>query len=316
MRDWNRDRFFHVVNLNNRVLNPTPLVSAVIIFLNAQKFIREAISSVFRQSHTNWELLLVDDGSSDASPKLTRRLATVDPGRARYLAHPGHKNLGMSASRNLGIREARGKYIAFLDADDIWLPRKLEEQVAIMELHPSAAMVYGNSCYWHSWTGKSGDRQRDYFPARRVHEDTLFDPPQLLEIFLEGLAAIPPPSSVMVRQEAIARTGAFEEAFRNLYEDQVFFAKVCLKEPVYVSARHWDNYRQHPNSISACAENSDVSNLARRKFLDWLEAYFTDEGVTGERLWNALRREKWRIRHRTLARIDRFARRRVGKLLG
>src|SRR5918997_3094056 len=142
-------------------MNSKPLVSSVMIFLNAEKFIEEAIESVFAQTHDNWELLLVDDGSSDDSSQIALRYAERHPEKVRYLEHPGHRNRGMSASRNLGIRHAKGEYIALLDSDDVWLPHKLQQQVAILDAAPEAGMVYGLSQYWHSWTGKPQDIQRD-----------------------------------------------------------------------------------------------------------------------------------------------------------
>jgi glycosyltransferase involved in cell wall biosynthesis len=127
-----------------------PLVSGIIIFLNAERFIQEAIESVFAQAYAAWELLLVDDGSTDGSTAIARRYAAQHPGRVRYLEHPGHRNHGISASRNLGIRNAKGAYIALLDADDVWLPYKLERQVAILDSQPEASMVYGSTQYWYS----------------------------------------------------------------------------------------------------------------------------------------------------------------------
>src|SRR5688572_6006241 len=100
-----------------------PLVSVVIIFLDAEEFIQEAIDSVFSQTYEMWELLLVDDGSKDSSSMIARRYAEEFPAKVRYLHHHGHQNLDMPASRNVGITAARGEYIAFLDADDIWLPQ-------------------------------------------------------------------------------------------------------------------------------------------------------------------------------------------------
>src|SRR5919202_2999091 len=111
------------------------LVSVVVPFWNDKKFIQETIESVFAQTYENWELLLVDDGSTDGSTQIALRYAEQYPEKVRYLEHPGHQNRGMSAARNLGISHAKGAYIGFLDADDVWLPYKLEQQVAILTSH-------------------------------------------------------------------------------------------------------------------------------------------------------------------------------------
>src|SRR6266480_2117874 len=87
-----------------------PLVSVVIIFLNEEIFLEEAIQSVFDQTYQNWELLLVDDGSGDGSTTTALNYAERWPGKVRYLDHEGHQNHGQSASRNLGVRHAQGKY--------------------------------------------------------------------------------------------------------------------------------------------------------------------------------------------------------------
>src|SRR6187431_518610 len=77
-----------------------PLVTVIIVFLNAEKFIDEAIASVFAQSYSPWELLLVDDGSTDRSTAIARRYAQRHPNKVRYLEHSGHRNRGISASQN------------------------------------------------------------------------------------------------------------------------------------------------------------------------------------------------------------------------
>ena len=150
-----------------------PRVSVVMIFLNAERFIREAIHSVFAQTRDDWELLLVDDGSSDGSSAIASRCAADNPGRVRYLEHAGHQNRGMSASRNLGVRNARGRYVAFLDSDDIWQPGKLELQVPILDSHREAAMVYGPTEYWYGWTGKLRDVRRNRTGVLGVPPETL-----------------------------------------------------------------------------------------------------------------------------------------------
>src|SRR5262245_51717549 len=93
----------------------TVVVSIVTPFLNAGTFIQEAVDSVLVQTYPHWELLLVDDGSTDESTAIAQAFAAAHPHRIRYLSHEGCVNKGASASRNLGTRVARGKYVAFLD---------------------------------------------------------------------------------------------------------------------------------------------------------------------------------------------------------
>src|ERR1700712_5663869 len=118
-------------------------VTAIIIFLNGEKFIAEAIESVLAQSYTDWELMLCDDGSTDGATAIAKQYAEKFPGKIRYLEHPGHENRGMSASRMLGGRNSTGEFVTWLDADDVWTPNKLQRQVEILDANPQAAMVYG-----------------------------------------------------------------------------------------------------------------------------------------------------------------------------
>src|SRR5713226_1516754 len=209
-----------------------PLVSAIIIFLNEEKFLREAIESVFAQTYDNWELLIVDDGSTDASTKNALQYAEQHPERVRYLEHEAHQNRGMSASRNLGIRHAKGEYIAFLDADDVWLPQKLEKQATILDSYPAADIVYGPSQYWYSWTGNSEDSKRDFIPLVGVEPNTVVSAPTLLTLSLESNVPTPCPSAVMLRRQIVDSAGGFEDSFRGLYEDRAFLAKVQLKRSI------------------------------------------------------------------------------------
>jgi len=104
------------------------LVSVIMPSYNTAKFIGESIKSVLAQTYTNWELIIVDDCSTDDTDRVVAEF--TDP-RIRYLKN--EKNSGAAVSRNYALREARGKWIAFLDSDDLWLPEKLEKQIAFME---------------------------------------------------------------------------------------------------------------------------------------------------------------------------------------
>jgi len=283
-----------------------PVVSVIVIFLNAGPFIQEAIASVFAQTYDQWELLLVDDGSSDGSTDIAVQCAQECPEKVRYLEHAGHQNRGMSASRNLGASNAAGTFIAFLDADDVWVPHALEEQVAILESQPQAAMVYGPIQWWYSWTGIPEDRQRDFVQVLDVQPDRLVEPPALLPVFLRNEGATP--CGPLLRRQVVESVGGFEEAFQGMYEDQVFRVKICLASPVFVSSRCWYRYRQHPDGCCSVTVSKGQHLAARRTFLIWLAAYVTRQGVKDAEVWRALRKELWPYHHPFLRRLLLYAR--------
>ncbi|MEA5577803.1 glycosyltransferase family 2 protein [Anabaena sp. UHCC 0451] len=279
-------------------MNQHPLVSCIIIFLNGEKFIEEAIKSIFSQTYPNWELLLVDDGSTDNSTVIALEYAQKYPEKVRYLDHANHQNRGMSASRNWGIDHAQGEYITFLDADDVWLSHKLEQQLAILESQPEAAMVYGWVKIWHSWTGNSEDSQRDYFCELGVSPNTLIQPPQLLINVLKGHYQEPVPSNVIIRQDVFEKVGRFEENFRGWGEDKVFFAKVQLKLPIFVSDECWIKYRQHPDShCHLVQKDKKLIPPKFKKFLTWLEQYLVNQDMKNTELWQVLRKMKLLYHH-------------------
>lgn len=130
------------------------LVSIIVPTYNACEYIQQTISSVLFQTYHNWELLIIDDCSSDNTISIVKEFAESDP-RIRYFST--NQNTGSpSQPRNIGIEQAKGDYIAFLDSDDIWLPNKLEEQLAFMQEH-GYDFVYSNYEKM-SWDGKRGQR--------------------------------------------------------------------------------------------------------------------------------------------------------------
>lgn len=274
-----------------------PLVSVIMIFLNAAEFLEAAIKSVLAQTYENWELFLIDDGSSDTSGQIALQYALQYPGKMIYLDHPDHLNRGKGISRNLGIRHARGEYVAFLDADDLWLPSKLEEQVAVLSAYPEAGMLYGDTLYWYSWTGNPQDVTRDFIPRLGVQTHTLIQPPSLLPLYLRGKAAVPCTCSIMVRRKVAEEVKGFDEAcqgIRNFYEDQAFYAKICLITPVLVMNTCWDKYRQRSSDRSAEIERLvNEEHQARRSFLTWLNDYITKRGIESIEIRLAIRKEIW-----------------------
>jgi glycosyltransferase involved in cell wall biosynthesis len=288
----------------------------VAIFLDAGRFLEEAIQSVLAQTHTRWELLLVDDGSSDGSSAIARRHAEREPDRVHYLEHPGHRNLGMSASRNLGLRHARGEYLALLDADDVWLPEKLERQVAILEAHPEAVLLFGAPLYWFGWTGRPEDRERDYVIDLKLPTGKVYDPPSLLLPFLQRAAPTPCPSDVLVRRESAESVGGFEAHFTGVhmvYEDQAFFSKLLLCAPAFASGETWDRYRQHAESCYAVSKATGGREVARHYFLKWFQEYLRGQGLANGPVWQTVLAE---LRPFSLrARVAQHCRRAAGTVV-
>jgi glycosyltransferase involved in cell wall biosynthesis len=293
-----------------------PGVSVVLIFLNDQRFVTEAIQSVLTQTSDDWELLLVDDGSTDGSTAVAQQYAAREKsGRIRYLEHAGHANLGKSASRNLGIQHARGEYVICLDSDDVLLAHALETLTGVIAAHPDAGMVYGPLQYWYSWTTPPYRQHVDFFQSLGVPTDVLIQPPDLLVAFLQRRAAVP--SGMLVRTSVAREVRGYEEAFRWMYDDQVFCAKVCITWPVVTSSTCVYRYRQHAASSSATADRSGEYEVGRLAFLEWLSSYLHTSAHTEPELERALRSEIWWARHPRLGRLrkrTRRARRRLSSL--
>ncbi len=125
-------------------LSPVPVVSIIMPVYNSEMTLEQAVASVLAQSFEAWELLLIDDGSQDGSAEICSRLAKLDE-RVRFLRQSG--NTGAAAARNAGLAAARGRFIAFLDADDCWLEDKLQLQLTFMQ---ETDTVFSYSGFWRA----------------------------------------------------------------------------------------------------------------------------------------------------------------------
>ncbi len=259
-------------------MNPANnLISITIPFLDGEAFLADAIESVLAQTCVHWELLLVDDGSIDGGTAIAQRYARQHPGQIMYLEHPGHVNRGLTASRNLGVRHSRGQFLAFLDADDVWLPHKLQEQLALMLHFPEAGMVYGRSEYWFDWDPRNAAAGQNHIPEL-APGDRLYHPATLLlDTYPFGPWGSPCPSSFFVRRSVYDAVGGFEEGFNpktaQVFEDCAFLTKIYLTHPVYVAAACWDKYRRHNRSMYQLVQINRQEDHTRKVFFAWLRSY-------------------------------------------
>ncbi len=170
-------------------------VSVVIPAYNGAKFLGTAIDSALAQTWTDQEIIVVDDGSNDDTGQVVARYGNA----VRYL---WQKNAGTSVTRNRGIAEAQGEYIAFLDQDDWWAPNKLELQVAALEANPEAALVYTDFETHRS----DGSIVNSYLKSRpRAHG-------WVLDQLLQSNMILP--STVLARRAALLEAGGFDPAIR------------------------------------------------------------------------------------------------------
>lgn len=128
--------------MNNKK-NIKELVSVVMPAYNAEKYLEAAVNSVLNQTYWNWELILIDDGSSDNTINIAKKLVKKD-NRIKLIFNP--ENLGVSATRNKGINLAQGNWIAFLDSDDIWKDSKIEKQISFAK-EKNVDFIFSGVCY-------------------------------------------------------------------------------------------------------------------------------------------------------------------------
>jgi len=229
-------------------MNTLPKISIVIPAYNVAAFISETLASVFAQTFTDFEVVIVNDGSPDTE-EFER---AIQPYRER-ICYLKQENRGASAARNAGLRAARGELIAFLDADDLWAPNYLEEQLKFIrefdcDLACADAMIFGASV-----------------DAGRSYMDSLMGtaPPQGRVTFLELVNAERSliTSGVVARRDLILKVGLFDEALRNAQDFDLWLrlarhgARLCYHRQVLLS------YRSHPDSLSGDAINSHQREL-------------------------------------------------------
>src|SRR5690242_7788515 len=183
-----------------RVLNiRPPTISVVIPVYNASRSIADTLTTVFAQTRTDYEVLLVDDGSSDVIA-LDQAIA---PWRHRIRQFRQH-NAGAGAARNLGINNSVGQFIAFIDADDGWMPEFLERQVRLLEMRQDLGMVWTNGLI----RGNTPLAGRTYFETTQSCE-----PPSFHSLLVQTCTVLT--SSVVVRRTALEAVGGFDQRIRR-----------------------------------------------------------------------------------------------------
>jgi glycosyltransferase involved in cell wall biosynthesis/acyl-[acyl carrier protein]--UDP-N-acetylglucosamine O-acyltransferase len=214
-----------------------PKVSVIIPTYNCAKYLPEAIESVLNQTYHDFEIIVVDDGSTDNTKEILSRYN----GKIRYIYQ---ENKGHSFARNLGIHNTTGEYIAFLDADDIWLPERIKEGIALLESNPDTGLVHSNVFFIYDGTSKK------YCPRR----NTKLLSGNIFKYLLMRKAHISSPT-VLIKKECLVKTGLFDENLARLgSEDRDLWLRVTKEFNVKYLDKPLACYRVRQNSQSGNSE--------------------------------------------------------------
>jgi glycosyltransferase involved in cell wall biosynthesis len=278
--------------------NTSPAVSIVIPTYNRAALISESITSVLRQSYSNFEVIVVDDGSTDATADVVNAFSD------KRLIFLRQENKGRSAARNRAITCARGRYIAFLDSDDIYLEDKLERQIAYMESHPDVGMTY-TSALCIDASGDLLPRKYEATVSGNIQEDIAFYIPVTITL-----------PTVMVRREVFDTVGGFDEAMCR-FEDTDMWRRISKSYSIGAIQEYTCKLRTHggnclmaqdPDQIRGALdyyaskilrEDTNLSSWARRRGLAaiyfyyggaiWMVSHWKDKGlrllITAFRYW-------------------------------
>ena len=222
-----------------------PIVSVIITTYNRGYLIDKAINSVLNQTYQDYEIIIVDDGSTDNTKEVVKGF--IDS-RINYIFYAD--NLGVSAARNTGIKASQGEYIALLDSDDEWLPEKLEKQVVILQ---NESFEVGVVCSWQFNINANGEYIcRRHLPKKggNIYEDLLYTNP------------ISAPT-LLIRKECFEKVGLFDDLL-NGQEDWDMWIRISKYYEFALIKIPLLKYRLHPNQIS---KNLEAKIITAKRIL-------------------------------------------------
>jgi glycosyltransferase involved in cell wall biosynthesis len=215
-----------------------PRVSVIIPVYNGAKFIAVTLDSILTQTFQDFEVIVIDDGSTDNTAELVSRYRSPVK-----LIRNGR--MGKSASRNTGIRAAKGQLIAFVDADDLWMPQKLEVQIQHLDCHPNLKWSYSNCCIFE-------DNPNNVIEIAIKNADKSYSGDVLRPLLIRDF--VPSPTPIVFR-DVFDEVGYFDETFlRHQPEDWDMWLRIAARYPVGLIDEPLALLRKHDNSLTAKEE--------------------------------------------------------------
>jgi hypothetical protein len=262
-----------------------PNLSIIMPVFNAGRYVGDAIQSILNQTFAGFELILVDDASTDGSTEIA---GAFRDDRIRILSN--EQNRGIAFSRNRGLQEARGRYIAAFDADDVAMPAKFEKQVRFLESNPSFGMV-------GSWAGKI-DQNGQVLPGKWKLRAKPSSIPSIL-LFRNYFCH----SAVVMKREAIP-AGGYDTRFR-INEDYNMWIQIARQWKVWNLPAYLVHYRVHPAGITSSGQ-ADVEHHGRKVYQQSFRALGLDLDPGQMELLQLIKSGRPAPGPETLARIGEF----------
>ena len=264
----------------------SPAVSIILPTFNRPQFLAPALESVFAQTFTDWELIIADDGSSVNTRAYLQSVA--DPPRVQviWLPHSGKPGV----ARNAALREARGEYVAFLDSDDLWLPKKLEAQIASLRRHPSCGWSYTRFAVVNAAGHPPVSARIKHWPAPSGW---------ILEKILKEETVIALPSVVVARR-LLEELGAFDEELVMCEDDELWLRLAAhseidgVDEPLTLVRRHgqhsgsdmtaWQDRRRVIEKALRASAGARHESVLRKLRVDMAAGLAKSQATSGEHI--------------------------------
>ena len=219
-----------------------PLVTVIVPAYNHEYYIRDCLCSIVSQTYTNMQVIVIDDGSKDNTENIIREFINENDAKIEFISK---ENEGLCKTLNRGLNMARGKYVAFLASDDMWLPERIEKQVLFMEKNENIGMIFSDA-YFMRDKEASNNKYTEYRPiirncftnsiqSRSIYEALLY------ENFIPAL-------TVLVRRECFSRVGHFDTSLK--YEDYDMWLRISKEYQTAFIDEPLAYYRVHGNNIS------------------------------------------------------------------
>ena len=261
-----------------------PAISVVIPTYNQADYLATALNSVLAQTYRGYEIVIVDDGSTDETAHIVRNFVMARPRQISYVRQP---NCGLAAARNAGIRAAKGHWVALLDSDDIWLPDFLETMLRLLHEHPQTDVFYCGVQFMDAHGIDLPQVSNQTVPSHHMYAALL-------------RANFLIPSTIFLRKMAVVGAGYFDPAFRRLQDWELWWRMLQLGYGFVGTEEILVRYRVHDNSLSADAAGG------QRAMLDMVEKHFgKEEERTPDWPWDKTRAYGGAFRYHALNALQR-----------